>query len=179
MPWVSGKHRLTEAYTWFLASWAKRLSWKEVAEAFRTTWDHVFCSVERAVTWGREHQDLSGVKAIGVDEIAWQRGHRYLTLVYQIDEHCKRLLWVGEKRTVKTLLRFFRWFGKERSQTLKYVCSDGQTGHQIGRASQVQSEIDQELPSEGRVSVILAIHLAVLGGSVSGYMVHQDHALKD
>jgi len=124
MPWVSGKHRLTEAYAWFLAGWAKRLSWKEVAEAFRTTWDPVFCSVERAVAWGREHQDLSGIKAIGVDEIAWQRGHRYLTLVYQIDEHCKRLLWVGEKRTVRTLLRFFHWFGKERSQTLKFVCSD-------------------------------------------------------
>jgi len=124
MPWVSGKHRLTEAYAWFLAGWAKWLSWKEVAEAFRTTWDHVFCSVERAVIWGREHQDLSGVKAIGVDEIAWQRGHRYLTLVYQIDSHCKRLLWVGEKRTVRTLLRFFRWFSKERSQSLNFVCSD-------------------------------------------------------
>ena len=124
MPWVSGKHRLTEAYSWYLAGWAKRLSWKEVAEAFRTTWDHVFCSVERAVIWGREHQDLSGIEAIGVDEIAWQRGHRYLTLVYQIDSDCKRLLWVGEKRTVRTLLRFFRWFGKERSQALRFVCSD-------------------------------------------------------
>ncbi|MCU7903580.1 MAG: ISL3 family transposase, partial [Candidatus Thiodiazotropha sp. (ex Lucinoma aequizonata)] len=64
------------------------------------------------------------VKAIGVDEIAWQRGHRYLTLVYQIGEHNKRLLWIGEKRMVKTLLRFFRWFGKERSLELKFVCSD-------------------------------------------------------
>ena len=124
MPWVEGKHRLTETYAWFLAGWAKRLSWQEVAVAFRTTWDHVFCSVERAVMWGREQQDLSGIEAIGVDEIAWQRGHRYLTLVYQIDGHCKRLLWIGEKRTIKTLLRFFRWFGKERSQALKFICSD-------------------------------------------------------
>jgi len=124
MPWVAGKHRLTESYSWFLAGWAKRLSWKEVAEAFHTTWDHVFCSVERAVDWGREHQNLSGIQAIGIDEIAWQRGHRYLTLVNPIDEHCKRLLWVGEKRTIKTLLRFFHWFGKQRSQELRYVCSD-------------------------------------------------------
>jgi len=124
LPWATGKHRLTEAYAWFLAGWAKRLSWKEVAEAFRTSWDHVFRSVEMAVAWGREHQDLSGVKAIGVDEIAWQRGHRYLTLVYQIDGHCKRLLWIGEQRTIKTLLRFFRWFGKERSQALGFICSD-------------------------------------------------------
>ena len=124
LPWAVGKHRLTTAYAWFLAGWAKRLSWKEVAEAFRTSWDHVFNSVEMAVSWGRAHQDLSGIKAIGIDEIQWQRGHKYLTLVYQIDASCKRLLWVGNKRKVKTLLRFFRWFGKDRSQALKFVCSD-------------------------------------------------------
>jgi len=124
MPWVAGKHRLTEAYAWFLAGWARRLSWTEVAEAFRTTWDHVFCSVEMAVEWGREHRDLSGIEAIGIDEIAWQRGHKYLTLVYQIDANCRRLLWVGKKRKVKTLLGFFRWFGQERTKELRYICSD-------------------------------------------------------
>jgi len=56
MPWVGRKHRLTEAYAWLLAVWATRLSWKEVAEAFRMTWGHVFCSVEWAVAWRRGHQ---------------------------------------------------------------------------------------------------------------------------
>ncbi len=124
MPWVAGKHRLTEAYAWFLAGWARRLSWKEVAEAFRTTWDHVFCSVEMAVSWGRRQRDLSGIEAIGIDEVQWQRGHKYLTLVYQIDAHCKRLLCVGNKRKFKTLLGFFRWFGQERTLALQFICSD-------------------------------------------------------
>lgn len=124
MPWVRGKHRLTETYAWFLAGWAKRLSWSEVAEAFRTSWDHVFASVEMAVAWGQAHRDLSGIEAIGVDEIAWQRGHKYLTLVYQIDADCRRLLWIGRERKAKTLLAFFRWLGKERTQELRYVCSD-------------------------------------------------------
>ena len=124
MPWASGKHRLTQAYAWFLARWAKRLSWKEVAEVFRSSWDSVFRSVEMAVEWGRAHQDLSGIEAIGIDEISRQRGHRYLTLVYQIDRHCKRLLWVGKDRKTKTLLGFLRWLGQERSAGLRYVCSD-------------------------------------------------------
>ncbi len=124
MPWAAGKHHLTDTYAWFLAGWAKRLSWKEVAEAFSTTWDHVFHSVEMAVLWGRKHMDMSNINAIGIDEIQWQRGHKYLTLVYQIDAHCKRLLWIGKKRKVKTLLGFFRWFGKERSKTLSFICSD-------------------------------------------------------
>jgi transposase len=124
MPWVSGKHQLTQSYAWFLAGWARRLSWKEVAKAFRTTWDHVFGSVEMAVTWGLKHRDLSGIEAIGVDEIAWQRGHKYLTLVYQIDAGCRRLLWLGRERKTKTLLGFFRWFGQERTTRLRFICSD-------------------------------------------------------
>jgi len=37
MPWAEGKHPVTWTYAWFLASWAKRLSWKEVAEVFQST----------------------------------------------------------------------------------------------------------------------------------------------
>ncbi len=124
VPWAKGKTHLTHAYAWFLARWAKRMSWKEVAEAFQTTWDNVFRSVQMAVSWGRDHMDLSGISAIGVDEIQWQRGHQYLTLVYQIDEHRKRLLWIGQQRKIKTLLRFFLWFGKQRSSALQFICSD-------------------------------------------------------
>ena len=91
---------------------------------FGTTWEHVFRSVKYAVSWGLKHRDLEGIEAIGVDEIQWRRGHKYLTLVYQIDEECRRLLWVGKDRTTKTFLRFFRMFGKERSGLLRFVCSD-------------------------------------------------------
>ena len=53
-----------------------------------------------------------------------QRGHRYLTLVYQLDAGCRRLLWVGQERKITTLESFFTWFGKERSARLQVVCSD-------------------------------------------------------
>jgi len=124
VPWAEGKNQLTTTYRWFLARWAKRMSWKDTAKAFRTSWEHVFRSVEMAVTWGREHTDLEGIEAIGIDEIYWSKSKKFLTLVYQIDQGCKRLLWIGRKRRVKTLLGFFRWFGKERSQKLRFICSD-------------------------------------------------------
>jgi transposase len=124
VPWCDGKNHLTTTYRWFLAGWAKRLSWKGVAEAFHTSWQNVFRSVQHAVSWGLAHRSLEGIEAIGVDEIQWQRGHRYLTLVYQTDKECRRLLWVGKDRTTKTLLRFFRMLGKEDSDRLRFVCSD-------------------------------------------------------
>jgi transposase len=124
VPWAHGKRELTDTYSAFLAHWARKLSWQDVARSFGTSWNKVFRAVEFAVEWGLEHRDLSGITAIGVDEIAWQKGHRYLTLVYQINPGSIRLLWIGKDRTIKTLLRFFRFFGKERSQTLQFVCSD-------------------------------------------------------
>jgi hypothetical protein len=38
VPWCDGKNQLTTSYRWFLASWAKRLSWQGVACAFGTSW---------------------------------------------------------------------------------------------------------------------------------------------
>lgn len=124
VPWAEGKNHLTTTYAWFLAKWAKRLSWKEVAVAFTTSWDNVFRSVKMAVTWGLAHRDLSNVTAIGIDEIAWKRGHKYLTLVYQVDAGCRRLLWVGKERTARTLKQFFKEFGPERTSHLAFICSD-------------------------------------------------------
>lgn len=124
VPWGNGKHQLTTSYAWFLAKWAKRLSWKETAEAFQTTWDKVFAAVSAAVQWGLAHRKLDNITAIGVDEVLWHRGHHYLTVVYQIDAHCKRLLWIGKDRTTIRFMRFFHWLGDERTRRLKFICSD-------------------------------------------------------
>ena len=71
VPWATGKGHLTTSYRWFLARWAKRLSWTDTAVAFNTSWENVFRSVKHAVLWGVAHRDLSGIEAIGVDEIQW------------------------------------------------------------------------------------------------------------
>lgn len=123
VPWVDGKRRITKSYAWFLARWAKRLSWLEVARVFHSNWNTVFRAVEFAVEWGQEHRDLSGVTAIGVDEVLWKRGYGFMTVVYEITQGRRRLLWVGEDRKEATLRTFFDWFG-ERKADLRFVCSD-------------------------------------------------------
>jgi len=124
VPWAEGKNQLTTTYQCFLARWAKLLAWKQVARVFRTSWENVFRSVKMVVAWGLEHRSLDSITAIGVDEVQWQKGHHYLTLVYQIDKHCKRLLWIGKDRTAKTFLGFFRMLGKARAAEIRFVCSD-------------------------------------------------------
>jgi transposase len=108
----------------FLARWARRLSWKETAQAFRTSWDKVFDAVEHVVTWGLEHRTLGQIDAIGVDEIQYAKGHKYLTLVYQIDIGITRLLWVGKERTIESFQGFFTAMGEEVISEIVFICSD-------------------------------------------------------
>ena len=61
---------------------------------------------------------------LGLDEVAYRKGHKYLTVVYQIDQGCRRLLWIGWDRTEGTLRAFFTWFGEGRSAAIRYVCGD-------------------------------------------------------
>ena len=91
---------------------------------FHTSWDSVYRAVRHAVVWGVVHRPVQDVQAIGVDEIAWKKGHRYLTLVYQIDARCRRLLWVSRDRKEDSLREFFDVFGEDVKPTLRYVSSD-------------------------------------------------------
>jgi hypothetical protein len=108
VPWGDGKRTLTRAYMLFFARWARRLSWKETAEAFRTSWEKVFDAVEYVVSFGLQHRVFGQIDAIGVDEIQYSKGHKYLTLVYQIDLGITRLLWVGRERTIESFQGFLR-----------------------------------------------------------------------
>ena len=123
VPWGNGKHHLTKVYMQFLAHWARKLSWKEVAESFQTSWEKVCDAVEYVVEWGLQHRTLGPIFAIGVDEMQYAKGHKYLTLVYEIDD-LTRLLWVGKERTVETFEGFFAMIGPELSAQIEFVCSD-------------------------------------------------------
>lgn len=127
VPWATGKQHTTDVYRCFLANWAKVLSWQEVARRFRTCWQTVFRSVQSVVEYGLERRDLGNVRAIGIDELAWKKGHEYVTAVYQIDRDCQRLLWIGKNRTEQTLRQFFAAMEAKSSgfcSRIQVVCSD-------------------------------------------------------
>jgi transposase len=127
LPWSEGKRPLTTAMMGFLSRWARRLSWRETAQVFQVSWEAVYRSVEWFVRWGLAHRELRGVESLGLDEIHWGKGKRadsFLTVIYQIDRHCRRLLWVGRRRTQATLRRGLKALGPEVVKGLRFVCSD-------------------------------------------------------
>ena len=95
-----------------------------MAVSFRSSWDRVHDAVEYVVEWGLQRRTLESIFAIGVDEIQYAKGHKYLTLVYQIDRECIRLLWVGKERTIESFQGFFRVIGEKVAAEILFVCSD-------------------------------------------------------
>ncbi len=83
----------------------------------------VYGSVKWVVRYGLRHRDLSGITALGVDEVSVAKG-KFWSVVYQIDEGCRRLLWIGKDRKADTLQVFFNRLGEERCEQIRFICSD-------------------------------------------------------
>jgi transposase len=65
------------------------------------------------------------IDAIGVDEIQYAKGHKYLTLVYQIDLGVTRLLWVGKERAIDSFRGFFAIIGDDVASRIASVLTCG------------------------------------------------------
>ena len=122
LPWTAGKKRLTKALAVTIATWARQLTWQQVARQFGCSWGTVAAAVAYVVAFGLAHRDLSGVTHIGIDEISRQKGHVYLTNVY--DLKTGTLIWSGEGRSIVSLEAFFSFFGPERTKLLQGICCD-------------------------------------------------------
>ncbi len=179
VPWSDGKRPITLAMMAFLARWARRLSWRETARAFHTSWDCVYRSVQWFVGWGLAHRGLENIHAIGIDEIHWGKGKRadnFLTVIYQIDSHCRRLLWVGRRRTQATLRRGLAALGAPVVSGLRFVCSD------MWRAylKVVAAKVPQALHVLDRFHIVMHLNQAVdqVRRAESGQMRGQPAARK-
>jgi len=125
VPWAAGKSPITRSLALYLADWAKLLSWQEVARRFGVNWRQVYALVDFVVGWGLRHREVSGVQALGIDEIQFGKGHQYLTVVYQLCGRVPRLLYVGQRRDASSLSAFFESMGGGWCASITHVC----TGH--------------------------------------------------
>ncbi len=72
---------------------------------------------------GGDHRSVTGLRRIGVDEISYRKGHRYLLCV--VDHDTGRLVWADKRRDAATLRRFFDVLGEDRAALLTHISADG------------------------------------------------------
>ncbi|MBO1853096.1 ISL3 family transposase [Pseudomonas aeruginosa] len=73
--------------------------------------------------------DLDGVRRIAMDEFAVQKGHRYATVVVDVER--KRVLWVGRGRSRAEIRPFFELLGPQRCADIQAVAMDMNTAYDL------------------------------------------------
>jgi transposase len=125
VPWARAGSRFTRAFedtgVWLARSAPK----SRVAELLRVDWASVGRMIERVVaeyTRTRDGDGLDGLRRIGIDEVAYRKGHRYLMCV--VDHDSGRLVWAAPGRSQTTAQQFFDQLGVERCKRITTVSTD-------------------------------------------------------
>ena len=92
-----------------------RVAWRTVGAIVTRVADDAMAAVDR----------FANLRRIGIDEISYKRGHRYLTVV--VDHDSRRLIWAAAGRDKATLRRFFDLLGVERCALVTHVSADAAT----------------------------------------------------
>jgi transposase len=125
VPWARHGAGHTRAFDDQVAWLVRHTSKAAVAELMQTTWRTVGQIVTRVVADAdaAAGDRLAGVRRIGIDEVSYKRGHKYLSVV--VDHDTGRLLWVADGRDKKTLAGFFDALGEQRCRQITLVSADG------------------------------------------------------
>jgi transposase len=139
VPWARFNAHHTRDFEDVVAWLAQQMAKTPIAGLLRIGWDTVGEIVERVVADHLDHRRLSGLIAIGVDEISYRRGQRYLTSV--ADHASGSIVWCAPGRNAQTLQAFFDLLG-ERKHTIRAVSIDMAGGYQQAiRANLPHAEI--------------------------------------
>ena len=124
VPWARHQSGHTLFFDAQVAWLATQTSKTAITVLMRIAWRTVGAVITRV--WAdteKLHDQFAGLTRIGIDEISYKRGHKYLTVV--VDHDSGRLVWAAPGQDKATLARFFDTLGPERSAQITHVSADG------------------------------------------------------
>jgi transposase len=125
--WARPGARLSRDFEDVIAWLAQHTDKTTITTLLRTTWETVARAVNRVVADHLDTRRLDGLYRIGVDEVSYRKGRRFLTVVADHDR-AGAVVWAGEGRNAATLEEFYDELGEDRCAQLDAVSLD------LGRA---------------------------------------------
>jgi transposase len=122
LPWAEANSRFTALMEALAIEWLKHASQKAVAEQLQLSWDEIHGIMERAVERGLARRQAEEIPQLGVDEKAFRKGHKYLTLVNDLTR--LRVLYVAEDREQSSLDGFWPTITAEQRASIQAVAMD-------------------------------------------------------
>lgn len=124
VPWARHGAGHTRSFDDTVAWMATQMSASATRELMRIAWRTVGAIVARVwADTGATRDRMSGLRRIGIDEIAYKKGHKYVTVV--VDHDTGVLVWAAEGRDKAVLHKFFDELGPQRTSNLTHVSADG------------------------------------------------------
>ena len=121
-PWAAPSSLFTLDFESLVAWLAREMNTTAVAALAKVSWPTVGKIVERFVARNIDKRRLDGLFVIGLDEVSYRKGHKYLTVI--ANHLTGAPVWMAEGRSQKTLGAFFDELGPERSRALDVVTMD-------------------------------------------------------
>ena len=122
LSWAEASSRFTALFEGLAIAWLKHASQKAVGEQLRLSWDEIHGIMERAVERGLARRQAEEIPYLGVDEKAFRKGHKYLTLVNDLTR--SRVLYVAEDRERSSLDGFWPTITAEQQASIEAVALD-------------------------------------------------------
>jgi transposase len=123
VPWARPRARHSRDFEDVVAWLAQRTDKTTITRLLRTSWETVAGIVERVVAEQIDTRRLAGLLRIGVDEVSYRKGHRYLTVVADHDQS-GRVVWAAEGKNAATLEAFYDQLGEAGCAQLEAVSMD-------------------------------------------------------
>lgn len=124
VPWARHGAGHTTVFDEQVAWLATQCSKSAITALMRIAWRTVGAIITRVwVDVEALHDRFADLRRLGIDEISYKRGHRYLTVV--VDHDSGRLVWAAPGRDKATLEMFFDALGPERSAQITHISADG------------------------------------------------------
>src|SRR6266702_3313465 len=122
LPWAEPSSRFTALFEALAIAWLKAASQKAVAEQLGLSWDEIHGIMQRAVKRGLQRRQAEDIPRLGVDEKAFRKGQKYLTLVNDLTRG--RVLYVAEDRKQESLDGFWGTLTETQREGIEAVAMD-------------------------------------------------------
>jgi transposase len=105
IPWADEYARVTYRYEYMILRYCQLMTQKAAAQLLRISQSTLSDQLHRIIQRLRKGHRIRSLKTLGVDEISYCKGHKYATLVYDLDRSV--VVWVGEGKGRETIDKFF------------------------------------------------------------------------
>ena len=123
LPWAETRSRFTLLMERMIIDVIRQCSTiKGTCQIMRVTWDEAFGVMQRGVIRGQERKEAAVIRHIGVDEKAFRKGHRYMTIVCDLER--STVEYVADDRKAESLAAYYAALTPAQRQGIEAVAMD-------------------------------------------------------